>query len=178
MLKVIPRLQLTQALLEFKCTKDEDIQEFLRTKSLEYEKRGWCSTYILVNEEKLKHEGIIFIVGYFTLSNKVIRLSDSISQTRRKRLYNGLKKMDNHMHFILIGQLGKYIDEKGLCGEISALEMLNRAFEVIYQVKERITCNCVLIECKEEPKIRKIYEDYGFKELQQADGLIQYFKII
>ena len=46
------------------------------------------------------------------------------------------------------------------------------------QVKERGTCNCVLIECKDELKIRMIYESYGFQILQNDNHLIQYYKII
>ncbi len=181
MIDVVPTEQLVGTLSNFRCTKDEDIQGFLQSKALSYENRGWCSVYILVNEEKLEKKNILFVDGYFTLSNKIICLSSSVSSTKRKKLFSGLKKNDDYMHFILIGQLGKYIDEKNdniIYGETSAIEMLDKAFEIIYQVKERITCNCVLIECKDDPKIRKIYEDYGFKELQRDDELIQYFKII
>ena len=85
------------------------------------------------------------------------------------------------MHFILIGQLGKFIDEENLKStseELSGEELLNQAFEIIFQVKERIVCNCVLIECKDDIKIRKIYENYGFQELQKEDDLVQYIKFI
>ncbi len=82
--------------------------------------------------------------------------------------------------FILIGQLGKFIDEgfrEKNCGNTSAIEMLDKAFEIIYQV-ERITCSCVLIECKDNIKVRSIYEGYGFTELQKEEDLVQYFKIL
>jgi len=111
----------------------------------------------------------------------VIELTDFVSKTQRRKLFRGLKKNDNFMHFILVGQLGKYIDERdneNVYGETSAEEMLDKAFEIIYQVKERITCSCVLIECKDDLKVRKIYEDYGFKELQKENELIQYVRFI
>lgn len=95
----------------------------------------------------------------------------------RKKLFKGLKKDDSYMHCILIGQLGKYLDE-AFSSPISAYEMLEMAFEIIYQVKERITCSCVLVECKDHAKIRRIYEDYGFRELQKSENLVQYFKIL
>lgn len=153
----------------------------MQEKAIQYEDRGWCSTYVLVNENKLEKEQKLFVEGYFSLSNKVIELSNSISKTKKKKLFNGLDKNDEYMHFILIGQLGKFIDEedsKSILGEISGRELLNQAFEIIFQVKERIVCNCILIECKDEVKVRKIYEGYGFQELQKEDGLVQYIKFI
>lgn len=181
MVDMVPAEQLAGTLSSFKCTRDEDIQDFLQNRAVEYENRGWCSVYILADEEKLEQAKELFVDGYFTLSNKVIRLSDSVSGTKKRKLFSGLKKKDDYLHFILIGQLGKYVDEdnvESVYGATSATEILDKAFEIIYQVKERITCNCVLVECKNEPKVRKIYEDYGFRELQEDDGLIQYFKII
>lgn len=181
MLEIASEEQLTEDFLKYYCTKDKDIQNFLQVKALYYENRGWCSTYILANEEKLAYENTLFVEGYFTLSNKVIQLSDSISGNRRKKFFGGIKKSDHFMHAILIGQLGKYIyeeEEQQIYGETSAEEMLDQAFQIIYEVKERIACNCVLVECKDEPKVRSIYESYGFTELQQEKELIQYFKII
>ncbi|MCM1039425.1 MAG: hypothetical protein NC434_08880 [Ruminococcus sp.] len=182
MIEVVPAEQLAGTLDTYRCVYDDDIENFLRTKAITYENRGWCSTYLLVDEDKLAEQGNLFVAGYFTLSNKVMRLSETVSHNRRKKLFNGLKKDDNYMHFILIGQLGKHISTDEGQGEksgaISAIEMLDKAFEIIYQVKERITCSCVLIECKDEPKIRKIYEEYGFLELQRDEKLIQYFMIL
>lgn len=181
MIDKVPDEQLVGTLSNFRCTRDEDIQDFLQNKALEYENRGWCSTYVLANEEKLDKDSKLWIDGYFTLSNKVIELTDFVSKTQRRKLFKGLKKNDNFMHFILVGQLGKYIDERSsetVYGETSAVEMLDKAFEIIYQVKERITCSCVLIECKDDMKVRMIYENYGFKELQKENELIQYVKFI
>lgn len=176
-MNVVPEEQLERQLNSFRCIRDADIEIFLRKKAIIYETRGWCSTYLLVNEEKLKRDAGLEIDGYFTLSNKVLHLSDSISNGKRKKLFKGLKKDDSYMHCILIGQLGKYLDEAS-SSPISAYEMLEMAFEIIYQVKERITCSCVLVECKDHAKIRRIYEDYGFRELQKSEDLVQYFKIL
>jgi len=53
MIDKVPDEQLVGTLSNFRCTRDEDIQDFLQNKALEYENRGWCSTYVLANEEKL-----------------------------------------------------------------------------------------------------------------------------
>lgn len=162
----------------YRNSKDPDIEDFLRNKAVTYEKRKWCSVYLLVNEEKLNNE-TIFIEGYFTLSNRVLHLSDKVSNNLRKKLYNGLKKTDeNYIHVLLIGQLGKYIDEDS-CSLLSAEEILDSAFEIIEQVRERIVCNCVILECNSERNsLRNAYQNYGFHELQSEASLIQYFTII
>lgn len=93
-----------------------------------------------------------------------------------------MSKSDQHIHFILIGHLGKYIAETSedhqQKSKLHMEELLNEAFGVIYEVKERIVCNCVLVECKELENLCHLYETYGFKRLQNDKALIQYFKII
>ena len=166
--------ELAESLSKFRCRKDKDIECFLREKSVIYENRGWCSTYLLINEEELVNHNNIFIEGYFSLSHKIVRLSEHVSKTRRKKLFHGVQNHGNYLHVILIGQLGKYIGEGDDISKITATDMLECAFEIIYQVKNRITCSCVMVECKDLEKVKSIYGGYGFAELQREE-LIQYF---
>lgn len=67
---------------------------------------------------------------------------------------------------------------------------MDKAFEIIESVKERIVCTCVLLECRlsdpgesENDKIKREhlhrwYIDCGFSVLQTDGNLVQYFKII
>ena len=169
---------LEEVLDNYRNTKDPDIEDFLRNKAVIYEKRKWCSVYVLVNEEKLSSNNI-FIEGYFTLSNRVLHLSDKISNNMKKKLHNGLKKTDeNFIHVLLIGQLGKYINGD-TCSFLSAGNILDSAFEIIEQVKERIVCNCVILECDSaRTGLINTYNNYGFHELQSESSLIQFFTII
>ena len=181
MIEEIPSKQIEEVLKSYRCTKDRDIESFLQTKAVTYEKRGWCSIYLLINRENYFHKGIISVDGYFTLSNKIVALTDMVSGAKRRKLFNGMKRESGMVHFILIGQLGKYIGQPGeddAAGDISAVQLLDRAFEIIYEVKKRITCSCALIECKDEPKLCRLYEDYGFRELQKSENMHQYFKIL
>ena len=153
----------------------------MQNKAVTYEKRGWCSTYIQTNAYDFYHRQAITVEGYFTLSNKVLKLSDSVSNHQRRKLFAGLKKQDTHSHFILIGQLGKYLNQtenRLISGNTSARLLLDDAFGIIYQVKNRITCNCVLVECKDSPKLCSIYESYGFQRLQASPDSIKYFKTL
>lgn len=187
----IPEEEVNKALTDFRNSKDLDIQTFLNRDAVEYENRRWCSTYVMVNEETFTSQQSLQIEGYFTLSNKVLYLQDGVSKTIRKKLANGLLKTDDHFHVILIGQLGKYINlESHMVSDISAKQLLDEAFEIVEEVKERITTRAVLLECRpyldtnskdefeQRQKLHKIYTDYGFVFLQNSEGLTQYIKFI
>lgn len=51
-MELIPQEELSEILLAFRNSKDSDIEEFLNKKALMYEARHWCSTYVLVDEER------------------------------------------------------------------------------------------------------------------------------
>ncbi len=191
MMRLTSQEELEKILKRFRNSKDLDIQRFLNENAIIYEKRRWCSTYIVVNEESFAFQQDFHIEGYFTLSNKVISLGDEVSNTLRKKLANGLARKDNHIHTILIGQLGKYIDEDAGCvSNLSAKQLLDIAFKLISEATERIAARVVIVECKQcletdtetmfekRQKLHEIYTNYGFKVLQNRGDLTQYFKII
>ena len=107
-------------------------------------------------------------------------VTDNMSKSNIQKI-SGFKK-SQILHFILIGQLGKYIlckDEAIIkTSEITSKEILDFAFEVIYASHNLIPCRCVLVECRDVDKIKAIYESYGFSYFQQDDNLFQYIKQI
>ncbi|MBO5610382.1 MAG: hypothetical protein J5929_08485 [Eubacterium sp.] len=161
--------------------KDSDIEDFLRNKARDYQKRGWCSVYFLLDEEK-KNKGEFFINGYFTLSIKSLIMGDSISKTLKKKLFRGVYKEENSIPCILIGQIGKYCSgetDKTNQYTSSMNEILDNAFEIIGQVVERIPCSFSLVECLESNnKVFDKYTDYGFKLLQVHNSFAQLFYLI
>ena len=75
----LPLEVLQKGLDSFRNTKDRDIEFFLREKALDFEKRHWCSTYLLIDEDTMIQSKSIKVEGYFTLSNKVLTLNEKIS---------------------------------------------------------------------------------------------------
>ena len=75
-------------------------------------------------------------------------------------------------------------------GDTSMEELLDAALSIIQEVNERITCRCVLVECKEASecdspqektrrgRLHKKYTDYGFVPLQKDGDLVQYIMIL
>lgn len=168
--------ELAEALDLFRCSKDKDIEKFLRKKAIEFETKGWCTVYLILDANRLQ-QGEIFIVAYFTLSHKSILFLPKVSKNKRKDLTTN--KEAGNSHVVLVGQLGKYINEdedKNKEIEITSKEILNDAFEVIQKSSNIIICRGVLVECSPEEKIHKVYENYGFKLLQVDGKYHQYYK--
>lgn len=170
---------LRQAMLSFRCDQDHDIEEFLRYKALEFQERKLCSVYIIMDVDKLEC-GEYKIEAYFTLSHKSMAAPDGASKSQIKK-YSGFKDSKT-LDFVLIGQLGKWVIEVEkdcyIRSDISSREILDYAFEVIRQADTLIPCRCALVECSDEPRVRRAYENYGFKFFQNDGSHNQYVKLI
>lgn len=167
---------LFDALNSFRCCLDEDIEVFLHQKAVDFLKRELCAVYLIVDEQAFD-AGRVKIEAYFTLSHKTLIPTD-ISKTRIKDV-SGFKDSES-LHFVLIGQLGKHIEEtedgKHIFADISSREMLDNAFEVIRASSALVPCRCVLVECSENEKVHRAYENYGFKYFQFDGEHYQYYK--
>lgn len=168
---------LAEALDMFRCYRDLDIEQFLRKKAIDFEKRGYCTVYLILNEEAFDR-GQIVIIAYFTLSHKSIGIIPGVSKTIRGKIAG--KKDAGLAHFVLIGQLGKYIT-KDKCGDkyttdITSEDILNDAFTIIEKASDFIVCRGVLVECSSEKKVHMIYKNYGFSYLQYDEEHYQFYK--
>lgn len=171
--------ELERALKMFKCHKDSDIEEFLHNKAIDFMDRGICRVYLILNEEEFDKQNIK-IEAYFTLSLRALKFEGEVSKTTRKKL-TGFKDREL-MEFVLIGQLGKYIEEKQageICkSKIKLSEILDYIFEVINSVNELVPCNVALIECSEAIHNKGLYQNEGFSLLQADNDFYQYYKKI
>lgn len=159
-----------EAISLFRCTPDRDIENFLREKAVEFSDRGLCSVYLLLNEEQF-NAGRLVIEAFFTLSHKSMS-ADTQSMSKSSIKKYGGKKDAKTLDFVLIGQLGKYIDGAAR-SQIKGSEILDEAFGVIRQASELIPCKYVLVECGDEEKVQNFYRSYNFAFFQK-DGLNQF----
>ena len=163
------------ALDSFRCCKDLDIETFLRNKALQFLDRNWCSIYLIL-EEQAFDAGKIKIAAYFTLSHK--SLIPVTASKNKIRDTNGFGNAEA-IHFVLIGQLGKYIseeNEKIFKNPITSREMLDYAMQVVQESNRLIPCRCVLVECSENENVQKAYKDYGFLFFQKDEEHYQFYK--
>ncbi|MDR0823194.1 MAG: hypothetical protein LBN20_05405 [Endomicrobium sp.] len=159
--------QLKENIANFKCHKDLDVESFLINKSFDYDACHRTRTFLC-------YDGKGFLSAYFSLTIKVLQLQDYIPKNLRKKLTFGLTSQTNVPAF-LIAQMGK--DDNCQIKNISAI-LLNEAQKMILFARHTVAGRIVYLECKNNYKLRKLYEASGFMDLQMNGDLAQMVKII
>lgn len=155
---------LDSILSSFCCEKDPEIEDFLKNKAVEFEKLNKSRTYIVFDEERLLN-GEPIILGYFSLSLKVLILPEDMSITSRKNIdgYRG-KINGNPIREIpcyLIGQLAKNSSiDNSFQGQI----LVDNALAVINSAVNSVGGRYVLIECQPIEKLLSFYGNNFFTE--------------
>jgi len=158
-----------EAIASFSC-KDKDVENFLKNKSFEFEKRDKSRTYLVYDKEMFK-TGEFVLVAYFTLSLKSLDFRDTLSRYKVKDI-DGFSKDVSGVAIALIGQFGKDEDKaKNIAGK----EILDICMSYIYQVHTLIGGRYVLIECLDLDKVVDFYRNNSFEVLQldKSDNYLQ-----
>lgn len=161
----------------FFCSKNSDVETFLRDKAITFEKASRARTYLILDEEALT-DGKIDIIAYFTVSMKALNLREGISKNVRKHLDGLGNKQGSTFVVYLIGQLGKNDNYRS---EIDGKELIAMAIATIKEAYDVVGGRYILVECEPVPGLKKLYEDNGFTFLQESlenDSLIQFIRFI
>ena len=108
MIEEVGEVKAQQALSDFTCKINKDVESFLKHKAIAFAKQNVSQTHLVM----APHNNKMVIAGYFALANKSIMVSESkISKSLFKRIckfgnYNALSKVCE-VPALLIGQLGK-----------------------------------------------------------------------
>lgn len=125
----------------------------------------------------LEVPGVDVAIGEFSCALD----SDSETFLREKALDFNRQKLCRTYLILLVGQLGKrieQIDEKLVHCEITGNEILDYAIETIGVIDAMIPCKAVLVECSDNQKVCNFYEYYGFIFLQNDGTHNQYIKLL
>jgi len=155
-------LDFLKAIEKFDC-QDKDVENFLHKQAIELDRRRKSRTYLFFDEDD---SGEIIILGYFTLTMKNLPFRDCVSKTTIKKI-DGFFKDVNSTEAVLIGQIGKSFFYKD---RLSGKSLLDMAIEVVYASSDLIGGRVVFLECSNNEKIVKFYQDNGFLFLQNSDG--------
>ena len=145
----------------FSSPRNPEIEEFIRSKAIDFAKRKLSITY-LVNDLSDGN-----ILGYFTLTHKSIIISDvNLSSTTRKKLarYSRMDKVSgNYMaSAFLLAQFGKNYSVDG-GNRISGAELMKFATDVLTNIQRQIGGGIVYLDCEDKPKLVSFYTDQNFK---------------
>ncbi len=151
-----------ELLKNFECPLNKDVEDFLKNKAIEFSKRDYSRTYLVVSSYKQEN----VIVGYFAIANKSTIIKKSVlSRTKRKRFlaFANYDKDINGYHIALplIGQIGKnYYNgyDKIITGDV----LLKLACDKIREIQNAIGGRFVYLECEDKQKLKEFYEENGF----------------
>jgi hypothetical protein len=170
-------------LSSFRCPRNTDIEEFLKSKAIGFSKQGFAATYVVLTAVRSEH----IIAGYFSLANKVILVDPTAAKNsdwRRRFSRFGRFQEETGSYLLavpLIGQLGKNFAD-GADDLISGNQLISFAEEKIRTSQRIIGGRMVYIECADEKALVSFYENNGYYivNCRQSDNgdLLQMIKYL
>ena len=160
-------------LSSFSCVYDEDIQNFLHNRAIEFERLSKSRTYLIVSEEQFENPEIAFdeitIYGYISLAVKVFTVPETTSNRQRQQL-DGFSakehgKQISNFPCYLIGQLARNSNVPK--DSISGAELLNFAYDIIAISVDAVGGRNILVECHNNKKLVQFYLDNEFYKISQ-----------
>lgn len=155
---------------------NKDVEAFLHNKAINFARQHIAMTFLVFTE----HNNQLFLVGYYTLSNKFVSVSgNALSQTMRKRI-NRFSQYDSQTNqyllpLPLIAQLGKnfaYINSKL---SFNGSHLLTLACNKITQAQSIIGGKMTYIECVPNPKLYYFYTSNNFHIFGQRQATTSQF---
>lgn len=177
-------------LSDFSCPMNEDVENFLKYKAIDFSKQGWSRTHLVF----ASYRELPILVGYFTLANKYIHISKKGLNSNWRRRLSAFSNYDNGLNAYvlaapLIAQLGKNY-ANGYNKQITGDELLKMACDKVSFIQMNIGGRITYLECEDKPKLREFYESNGFYCFGQrqldadetstihGECLLQYFRYI
>jgi hypothetical protein len=158
-LRDLQESELNAALAAFSC-KDRDVENYLKTKAVEHERRNKSRTYLLLEStEDLK------ILAYFTLSVKILAFGTGLSKTQVQKI-DGFNKDAKATPVMLIGQFGK---DEHAAGKVQGDKLMQLCQYHLEQAQKIVGGRAVLAECLPIPAVIAFYERNGFALLQEDE---------
>jgi len=152
----------------FQCSKNSDVENFLKNKSILFEKSHNSRTYLIINTDT---NGLL---GYFSLTFKELHVN-AISKSQAKK-FDGISKSATNFRSYLIGQLGK--NSAILDNPLTLNAILQFAYSYIQKAWDVIGGRTVLIECENNQQLLSLYQNENFSVIQQDGSLVQLFTLL
>lgn len=162
-LKAVGEEKLQRLLSDFSSPLNEEVEDFVRNKSIEFAKKKLSNTYLVIRKTD---NGTTMLVGIFTLAHKAVEVTNTnINNTARRKLsrYAKLDKETDkyNVSAFLIAQFGKNsaVPEKR---KIRGNELMDLTFEILKHVQYYVGGGVVYLDCEDIEKVLEFYQsDYN-----------------
>lgn len=139
---------------------NEEIEKFLKNNAIQFAKEKKSITYLVIDMKKGN------LLGYFTLTNKIVKIPLSILTNTKKRRIERYAKFDKVLNAypvsaFLIAQFGKnyVLNEEN---RISGNDLMKLVDRELYEVQYRIGGGLKFLECEPDVKLIKFYQNQNF----------------
>ncbi|MTB64706.1 GNAT family N-acetyltransferase [Streptococcus sp. zg-86] len=146
-----------------------DVEVFLHTKAIEFEKSSISSTYLVFDTQTGD------LVGFFSLANKPLIFSkkdfQALSKNKQKLFNRHGRKLESGGHQVnsyLIGQLGKNYSLPN--NTISGRKILTLAYDKAKEAARIINTRYIWLECDNNPKLLQFYQKFGFVLIENFES--------
>lgn len=141
-------------LQSFSCSKNPEIEDFIRNKAVDFALKKISVTYLLVDDERN-------ILAYFSLTHKVVEIgTENLSNTTKKRLEKFSTLNSSRSCFsasaFLIAQFGKNFTA-GLNESISGIQLMDYVFSILTKAQHLVGGGLVFLECEEKSELLDFY---------------------
>ena len=175
LLSEIGEASTNEVLSDFSCKRNgskeslnNDVELFLKEKSVLFESCGIARTYLLFATDARKK---VILIGYYSIAFKSFAFQTSVSIKQRKIIAGHHYFQKGPLPAILIGQLAKNYSDNALGGSlIYGREILSSALSRIKEAYKTIGFTLIYLECKDVPFLRSFYQDHGFELHVNSDG--------
>ena len=149
----------------FMCKKDIDIESFIKTKAILFEKLGKSRTYFIYDEDREDFQ----ILAYYTIAIQVLKIPDGMLSGNMIKRLDGLSanvrgNRISEFPTILIGQIGK--NDK-FSQSITGSEVIEYCLATIFEGQEKLGGRIIMLECKDVPYLIRLYKKFGFDLLEK-----------
>ena len=178
--------ELNKVLSSFSCSKDDDIEKFLKERAVLFEGLSKARTYLIFDEEELQTKNIasVKVCGYVSLAMKILKLSKDVSNQVRKE-YDGYNaklrgRVQEEFPCYLIGQLGR--NSSISSDNLTGCRLLEFALDVVQFAVDAVGGRLVMVECSPIECLKNFYITNGFEEIADVpdDGkdMVQMVRMI
>ncbi|PHM68231.1 MULTISPECIES: acetyltransferase [unclassified Xenorhabdus] len=138
----------------FSCPSNQDVESFLHSRAIRFEKVDATRTYLVLDMTGM-------ILAYFSLTFKELPIHDFILSKSKIKKLDGISNRATSLKVYLIGQIAKNFSLQG--NPIKLKDILIPIEVIIEKAQYLIGGRTIILECKNENKIVKLYQSHGFK---------------
>ncbi len=144
-------------LSEFSCSKNTEIEHFLKNNAIDFAKRKLSVTYLIFDLDGN-------LSAYFSLTHKALEIENkNLSASVRKKIERFTQPNDESDCYIvsafLIAQFGKNDSERQLSGD----SMMESAVKILSSVQHNVGGGIIYLECEDKESLLSFYRNNNFR---------------